>query len=106
MILAGVVLSVGVLPGVASAAPMGGDYFYCGAGTDAIWCSSATSIPGGTATMSEYSCPSYGCSAVLTGQISNGDPIPLHCYTYGDSVHGDTIWFAVDNLGGYFHDYY
>ena len=105
--VAGAVLATTVLSGVASAAPMTGYYVHCGTGISADWCSTATSIPGGSATMSEYSCGSYSCSVVLTGTISNGDIVPLHCYTYGDSVGGDNIWILADgNLDGYFPDYY
>lgn len=103
--LAAMSLSVG-LASAAPAAPMHGQYFYCDTGTDAPWCSSATSIPGGSAIMSSYSCASYSCSPVLTGRVSNGDEVPLHCYTYGQSVGGDNIWIAVDSLGGFFPDYY
>jgi hypothetical protein len=105
-VVAGAVLATGAMAGVASAAPMGGDYFFCDTGIGAKWCSSATSIPGGSATMSSYQCASYSCEPVLTGQISNGDEVPLHCYTYGQNVGGDTIWIAVDSLGGFFPDYY
>lgn len=105
-VLGGVTLATGMMSGVASAAPMNGDYFYCDTGVAAPWCSSATSIPGGSAIMSSYRCASYSCETVLTGRISNGDTVPLHCYTYGQSVGGDTIWIAVDSLGGFFPDYY
>jgi len=44
---------------------------------------------------------------VLTGTIGNGDVIPLHCHTYGDSVGGGNVWIlAHGNLDGYFPDYY